>query len=786
MIPDLTCGASRRTWVAVAAFRACVAGVLTVLAVPRAAAQEAPVIPRPLQVEASGGAWRPGRTVPITVASASDTALRTLALVAEGIVREELRARTRMAGQAARADGGIHLLVSPELSSIPPGGHRITVGRSGIDIAAGTHEGAFHALQTVRQLLAAAATEPNGGRRVDGVTITDAPRFAWRGLHLDVARHFQPVAFVKRTIDLMARWKLNTFHWHLTDDQGWRIAIAKYPRLTEVGGCRVETMVEKRFDPYVGDGTPHCGFYTQDEIREVVAYAAARHITVVPEIEMPGHAVAALAAYPELACTPGPFAVRTTWGVDENIFCPGERTFQFLQDVLTEVLALFPSTFIHVGGDEAPKDRWKASPLAQEVIRREGLKDEHELQSWFVQRIERFLNARGRRLIGWDEILEGGLAPNASVMSWRGTSGGIEAARQGHDVVMTPTSHLYLDYYQGDARFEPLAIGGLVPLDRVYAYEPVPDELTPEQARHILGAQGNVWTEYLRTPESVEYMTWPRALALAEVTWSARERRDWDDFLRRLPSALRALDALGVAYRLPHVEGLDADKLTLDPTVRISLRAPIDGGEIRYTLDGSDPVRTSPRYVRPFDLPVTAEGVRVTARAFTREGRASPPRAATFRRTTFRAADAVPPEQLAPGLRYEYYAASVRRAAALDTLTPARTDVVRRAARRGDETAEQYGLRLSGWLRVPQDGLYEFALTSDDGSTLSVGGALVVDNDGLHGPEERTGMIALRAGPHPVLVRFFQGGGGAALTLRVRTGDGPWRDIPAEWLAHRP
>jgi len=302
--------------------------------------------------------------------------------------------------------------------------------------------GAFYALQTLSQLLRL----EQGRFSLPTGTIIDKPRFTWRGMHLDVARHFRSVDFVKRYIDLMSQYKMNTLHWHLTEDQGWRIEIKAFPRLTEVGAWRKETMVAKNFNPYVGDGQPHGGFYTQDQVRDVVAYAAERHITIVPEIEMPGHAVAALAAYPEFACTEGPFEVATTWGVFEDVFCPTEPTFAFLEQVLKEVVGLFPSTYIHIGGDEVPKKRWKESPAAQQVIRREGLKDEYELQSYFIRRIERFLNQQGRILIGWDEILEGGLAPNAVVMSWRGETGGIEAANDGHDVVMTPGFDLYFDH----------------------------------------------------------------------------------------------------------------------------------------------------------------------------------------------------------------------------------------------------------------------------------------------------------------------------------------------------
>jgi hexosaminidase len=766
----------RFSWCALAA------GLLAVA--PRVEAQQVPVIPAPLYAASADGEWRPGPSVTVTVSDAAHPELGELAALAAGIAREALGVRSAVGGGPARRPGGVHLALADVSESPRQPWHHVSIDARGAEVRGETPEAIFHGLQTLRQLLAASPRTTAGGARVAAVEIVDRPRFVWRGLHLDVGRHFQPVAFIKRYIDLMARYKLNTFHWHLTEDQGWRIEIKAYPRLTEVASCRDETMVEKRFDPYVGDRMPHCGFYTQDEIRDVVAYARARHVTVVPEIEMPGHTVAALAAYPELACTPGPFKVRTTWGVDENILCPGERTFTFLETVLTEVMALFPSTFIHIGGDEAPKQRWKESALAQDVIRREGLTDEHALQSWFIARIERFLNANGRRLIGWDEILEGGLAPNATVMSWRGTSGGIEAARQGHDVVMTPTSHLYFDYYQGDERFEPLAIGGLLPLEQVYGYEPVPDELTARESQHVLGAQGNVWTEYLRTPESVEYMAWPRALALAEVAWSAPERRTWDSFLARLPHALRALDALGVRYRLPHVDGLDADVLTLEASVPVRLRTAIPEAVIHYTLDGSDPTPASPRYGESLTVGTTMDGVRVTARAFTPGGRASPPRAATFRRTTFREAVQLPAHALAEGLRYGYYEVAVRGVAALDTIAPVRSGVTGAMARLGDERLEQYGLRFAGFLRVPEDALYTFGLTSDDGSTFAIGDAVVVDHDGPHGPSERTGMVALRAGLHPVTVRFFQAGGGAALSLRYRIRDGAWAPVPTNWLWH--
>jgi len=424
--------------------------------------------------------------------------------------------------------------------------YRLEVAPDRIEIAARDPRGLFYGAQTLRQLAAASP------RAIPSVHIEDAPRFVWRGLHLDVGRHFFPVDFIKKYIDLMAAFKLNTFHWHLTEDQGWRLEIKKHPKLTEIGAWRKETIVgHARRGPKGYDGVRHGGFYTQDEARDVVAYAKARGVTVLQEIEMPGHSLAAQAAYPELANVPGPFEVRTTWGISDEVFSPKDSTFEFLENVLREVLDIFPSEYIHIGGDEAPKKRWKESAEAQAIMAREKLKDEDELQSWFIRRMERFLNANGRRLVGWDEILEGGLAPNATVMSWRGTAGGVAAAKQGHDVVMAPQADLYFDHYQADPEHEPLAIGGMTPIEDTYGYEPIATELSADEAKHVLGPEACVWTEYMPTSDQVEYMAYPRVLALAEIARSPREARDLGSFKARLPAALAFLDRLGVKYRRP-------------------------------------------------------------------------------------------------------------------------------------------------------------------------------------------------------------------------------------------
>ncbi len=456
-------------------------------------------------------------------------------------------------GGAAPA-GGIQFRIDPALKRLGPEGYLLDVRPTRIVARAPEAAGLFYAVQTIRQLLPAAIFRdaPSGETTwtVPAVTIEDMPRFGWRGAHLDAGRHFMPKEFVKKYIDLLALHKLNTFHWHLTEDQGWRLEIKQYPKLTEIGAWRKETIVgrNRRDAAAQYDGTRHGGFYTQEDAREIVAYARARFVTVVPEIEMPGHAVAAIAAYPELGLG-DPVEVATRWGIFSDILNAEPSTVTFMQNVLTEVMAIFPGRYIHVGGDEADKSKWKTNARIQARIKELGVTDEHGLQSWFIRQIDTFLTAHKRRLVGWDEILEGGLAENAVVMSWRGTSGGIDAARAGHDVVMAPTSNTYLDYAQSsDTSKEPLGQSAVLTIDKVYAYEPVPEELEPQFATHVLGAQAQLWTEYMATPKAVEYMAYPRLAALAEVVWTPKERKDYAGFTARLAAHAARLQALDVNF----------------------------------------------------------------------------------------------------------------------------------------------------------------------------------------------------------------------------------------------
>ena len=490
-------------------------------------------------------------------------------------------------------------------------GYVLTTTPEGININGQTENGVFYGIQTLRKSIPAEAKEAT--ILIPAGEIKDEPRFSYRGMHLDVGRHFFPKEFMKKYIDLLALHNMNTFHWHLTDDQGWRIEIKKYPKLTEIGSQRSRTVIGRNTQEY--DNTPYGGFFTQEEAKEIVKYAQERYITVIPEVDLPGHMLAALAAYPEMGCTGGPYEVCPRWGIFEDVLCIGnDQTMQFLEDVMSEIIEIFPSKYVHIGGDEAPRTRWEKCPKCQARIKTEGLKAdknhtaEDRLQSYCMTRIEEFLNSKGRQIIGWDEILEGDVAPNATVMSWRGMEGGIKAAQLGHDVIMTPTSFCYFDYYQtADTKDEPLGIGGYVPIEKVYSLEPVPAVLTEEQSKHILGAQANLWTEYIHSSEHVEYMVLPRMAALAEVQWTQPEKKDFKDFTKRLARLMKFYQRDGFNYA-KHVFDLKVD-FTPDVTKKavVVTLSTIDDAPIYYTLDGTEPTTASLKYTEPVSITETAD-----------------------------------------------------------------------------------------------------------------------------------------------------------------------------------
>lgn len=561
------------------------------------------VIPQPTSIQASEGVFKLDGKTTIYVESGDSSLIRTAAFLNDRLQKAAGFSLPVVAGDPLQFGGekGIFILnagLKPESYHL-----RISPGRVVVDYGDGA--GAFYAVQTILQLL---PSEVFASERQRGVKwelpccdIEDAPRFPYRGMHLDCCLHFFDVDFLKKYIDIMALHKVNRFHWHLTEDQGWRLEIKKYPLLTEKGQWRKETVVGSLYSG-IYDGKPYGGYYTQEQVRELVKYAAERFVTIIPEIELPGHALAAIACYPELSCgLEDHYETATKWGIFKQVYCPKEETFKFLEDVFDEVFELFPSELIHIGGDECPKASWKQCPHCQGLIRKLGLKDEFELQSWFIQRMEKYINSKGRQIIGWDEILQGGLAPNAKVMSWLGEEGGIKSAQQHHEVVMSPYPKYYLDYWQADPESEPLAMGGPTLLKTMYEYNPVPDVLSPEEQKYIIGVEGCVWTEYMPTPARVEYMAWPRMCAIAEAGWT-RQSKDWDGFTRRLEKHFRRLDGLGVGYCKAFFDPfIDLRKDTEYSKVAImSIDAP--DAQIRYTLDGSAPTAESALYEGPFAI----------------------------------------------------------------------------------------------------------------------------------------------------------------------------------------
>jgi len=567
-----------------------VSGTFTALAQQHALS----VIPAPAEMQLQQGQFVIDSSTSITYDTESD---REIAEFFRDYVQEALSI-TLPVSRPANTSASIYFS-SKKADQLPNAeAYTLSVSPEHI-ILQGKDAGLFYAMQTLAQLI---PKKGDGPLVVPAVSIKDEPHYRYRGLHLDVCRHMFPVSFIKKYIDFIAAYKLNNFHWHLTDDQGWRIEIKQYPRLAEVGAYRAQTLIGNYKQPGDYDGTRYGGFYTQDEIREVVAYAAERYVNVVPEIEMPGHALAALASYPHLGCgdNPGPYKTAETWGVFDDVFCAGkEETFAFLEDVIDEVIELFPSEYIHIGGDECPKARWEKCPYCQKRIKDEGLQDEHELQSYFIQRMEKYVNAKGRRIIGWDEILEGGLAPNATVMSWRGEDGGIAAAKQGHDVIMTANSYgLYFDHKQGpDPNREPLNIGGYSTLEKVYAANPTPNVLSETERPHILGVQANMWTEYMETGKKVEFMLFPRLYALSEIAWTKPDRKNWKDFSTvRVPAHLATLDQTETTYRVPEVLGLKDTVIYAGEYTFRDLKPSVAGGKIYYTIDNFNPTDTDLEY----------------------------------------------------------------------------------------------------------------------------------------------------------------------------------------------
>ncbi|MCV2486716.1 family 20 glycosylhydrolase [Flavobacterium sp. SH_e] len=664
-------------------------------------------------------------------------------------------------------------------------GYKIEINSNKISVS-GKEEGLFYAVQTLLQLL---PNKISSEIKLPCVIIEDQPRYSYRGLHLDVCRHFFSVTVIKDFIAQMASYKLNNFHWHLTDDQGWRIEIKKYPKLTKVGSRRAQTLVGNKFErtPFFFDGNPYGGFYTQEEIKEVVKFAEANYVNVIPEIEMPGHASAAVTAYPNLACFPDRnYKVVESWGVFEDVFCAGkDETFTFLEDVLTEVMTLFPSKNIHVGGDECPKTRWKVCPNCQKRIKDLGLKDEHELQSYFIKRIEKFLNANGRQIFGWDEILEGGLAPNAAVMSWRGESGGIHAAKLKHPVVMTPEQTVYFDYNQGYSPNEPLTVGRLSTLEKVYNYNPTPaDSLSVEEQKYIIGVQANLWSEYLTSPAKLNYMLYPRVLALAEIAWTEPKNKNYNHFLQnQLPYHLEKLELQNRLYKVP--TPFEADETALIASKYIlDLKPTIKNGKIFYTIDGYNPDETANLYQNPVTVNIPKGEYRIIKTIqISESGKRSSINKIIVRNPDLKSALAIQPKD--NGLKYEYFTGNFSQTQDLELSKPFFRGILKGkiSAEKWKTKLERYiGLKFDGYIFIPETGNYTFSTLSDDGSKLFIDDELIVDNDGIHWMNEAYGAVKLEKGFHKLNISYFDLTGGTILNCFIQQEGKEKQEISASQL----
>lgn len=703
----------------------------------QASATPLPLVPLPASVQRGEGTLKLGR--PITIVGGGEEG-KTLS--------ENLKAD----GVAVGKNGAKVTL--KHVDGLAAEGYRLKVAPDGATIEATTDAGLFYGGQTLRQLI--------GKDEIPAVMIEDAPRFGWRGMLLDVSRHFRTVADVERMIDLNSRQKMNVFHWHLTDDGGWRMESKAYPVLTQRGAWR-SYPPKGKWDysginfPEKRKGNEYGGFYTREQIKEVVAFAAKRHVTIVPEIEMPGHEQAALQCLPWLGCDNIPA------GRKPNALCPGkETTYAFLQKVLDETMELFPSKFIHVGGDEVDKGLWHSCPQCQARMKSEGLKDVDELQSYLIRRMDKYLASKGRRLLGWDEILEGGLAPGATVMSWRGIQGGIAAAKEGKDVVMSPTSHLYLDYSY-DA----------ISTAQVYSYDPIPKELTVEEAKHVLGAQGNVWTEWLPDQADIERMAYPRIAALAEATWTPLEKKSWPDFATRLGLLTPTFDRLGVKYRID-APNISPSLFLTDEYVKPNPPTAIPGWQLMLDQGPNGAIPLTGTYAAMM-VPTGAK-INFFYRRDS-DGAVSP--STTVQNTRGNRREDI--EGLESGLNLWTSAGAFSKAPTSLRGTPSvatTIDVSKRPA------AEKYALRFAGFIRLPESGEYTFTVRSDDGSVLKVGGVTFVDHDGEHAASGKSATVWAKAGVYPFDLGYFDAGGANSLSVTVKGPDGKEGPIPTSWLWH--
>ncbi len=734
------------------------------------------VIPKPLELEKRDGSFHLERKATLTYDSCFTDIGESIELFNE-FLKCDYRGYSIRPVTGASGPADITVCFNGQCKDE---GYILEIGHDDIKIEASDGRGVFYAFQSLMQLIYPYCTSRHGSISIPCIKITDAPEFKWRGLHFDVARHFFDKEFIFKLLDAMAIHKLNTFHWHLTDDQGWRIEIKKYPALTATGSWRSQTLVGHGSEtPWIYDGHSAGGYYTQDDIREIVEYARRLKINIVPEIEMPGHAVAALRSYPEYSCNGKRVEEFDRWGVSTDLFCAGnENTYRFLTDILSEVIDLFPYEYIHIGGDECPKVNWENCPLCQKKIADNNLKDENELHIYFVKRIESFLRDRGKKTVIWDEINEGDLPLSAAIMSWRGYSGGINALEKGHDVIMTPHMYVYFDYYQSGDN-EPLAIGGLLDLQKVYSFKVVPEGTAPALRSRIIGAQANVWTEYIADEKQAEYMIFPRLAALAEALWTPESDLNYNDFSSRMNEEYARYDSKEINYRIQYPEGLSGQNLSLSDTFMTDLENDIACSSIHYTTGNSVPDENSPAFNTTLKI-VPDSVCTLNAVTIMPSGRKSSVITGIIRRTALK--EAIEADSLTPGLLCKLYTGDFRSTFNLPSSPPDTAFIARTIALQGWMPAELFGLGYSGYIEVPSDGIYSFFTTSDDGILLSIDNETVIDGNLRHHGITNQGCCALKKGLHHLQVRYFQTSYRKSMEVYFSSSETEKRLIPAEIL----
>jgi len=740
------------------------------------------IIPKPVNVETGSGSFTIQPNIKIFVDTNNKKAKDVAKYLAEKIktatgydlVIENFTSKTSI-------DGAILITENNENAKRDDEGYTLNVDTNSVIIKASKPAGLFYGVQSLLQLLppeiyASTKSKKNISWSIPVVSISDKPRFVWRGMHLDVARHFFSKESVKRYIDMLAMYKMNIFHWHLVDDQGWRIEIKKYPKLVEVGSQRADLPWNDWQGKEKENTTVYKGYYTQEDIKEIVAYAQSRFVTIVPEIEMPGHTLAALAAYPEYSCTGGPFTV-PSGGVDiwkNHTYCIGnEKTYKFLEDVLTEVMELFPSKYIHIGGDETTRLRWESCSKCQARIRKEKLDGEDGLYGYFLNRMSKFLNSKGRTMIGWDEILEGGENINAAVMSWRGSDRTIKAINRGLDVVLSPSSPLYFDDAEVDGESR-------IPLEMVYSYKIIPEGLSIQDEKHILGAQACVWTEGVTSMEQVEQITLPRMAALAEVVWTDWNNRNFENFLKRLSHHYSCYDVMKLNYRQPDLEGGFNGTHVFTDSIQVKIIKPRLNSKVYYTLDGSEPTMQSSSYDKPFYLTTS---VVLKAQEFLPDGKKGRVRTGVYDKQELR--ESIDSDNFTPGLIYKYIEGKYNSVEQVPLNQYKKRGVLNSFVFPPKHTKRFFAAIYSGFIQILNDGIYTFYCETNDGSQLYIGDKLVVDHGGLHPAEEKDGSIALKAGYHPIRVIYFQNAGSSFLKISYSGTKIKKQEIPASVLFHK-